>query len=183
MGQVRIEKTVLWEIIGFTAVVFSILGFIGAKVVRFGLTYSKDISIADILNIIITSVVTLTAAWYLSKKLSEDRFTKEIAISDLKEIEQNVAEIIHKVQVNDQNLVNDLMMLINHLQQLLLRFDRTCKFERDEQSVNRINNRFLALYGCATNFGDDPIDPQFVIQNGNDLIVEIRDTISNINKL
>ena len=177
MGQDRGVCTLL-----ISAITFS-LGIIISKCFHFGFTYQNSITFADIANMGLTTIVTIFAAWFLSKRLNEDRFSKEMAISDLKEIELIVSNIITKVQEEGDDVNKELLKLTNHLQQLLSRFDRTCKLKRKQKSIKTVQQNFNTLYRFTTDFGADPLDVQSVIKYGTDLIVEIRDTITNINKL
>lgn len=177
MGQDRGVCTLLISTMAFC------LGIVLSKYIHFGFSYQNSITFADIANIGITTVVTIFAAWYLSKRLNEDRFLKEMAISDLKDIEQIVSDIIIKVQQDGSNINVEILKLVNHLQLLLSRFNRTCKLNRKQESINSVQNCFNNLYRFATDFGPDPLDIQSITKYGTDLIVEIRDTITNINKL
>ena len=177
MGQDGRVCTILIATITFC------IGIVVSKLVSFGFSYQNSISFADIANILVTTVVTIFAAWYLSKRLNEDRFSKEMAISDLKDIEQIVSDIIIKAQLEDPILNAEILKLVNHLQVLLSRFDRTCKLKRKQESIISIQNNFISLYRFATDFDTGPLDIQAIIKYGTDLIVEIRDTINSINKL
>lgn len=177
MGQNRGVCTVLISAITFC------LGVVLAKYVPLGVKYENTLSLSDVVYVLITSFVTLFAAWYLSKKLNEDRFSKELSISDLKEIEQVVGQIIRIVQSSDEGINAKLLQLVNQLEQLLSRFDRTCQLRREQDSINLIQGHFRNLYRYATDFDENPLDVQSVVKSGTDLIVEIRNTISRINTL
>ena len=160
---------------------FSVGAFV-SKCIHLGVKFENTLTLSDIVYVGITSIVTLFAAWYLSKKLNEDRFSKELAIADLKDIEQVVAAIIDKAQDNTSNINGELMKLLNKLQQLLSRFDRTCTINNND-SKYAVRGNFNTLYRYATDFSGEPLDTQAVVKYGTDLIVEIRNTISSINRL
>ena len=68
-------------------------------VLSFGLlqtswSYSYVVEPIDIINILVTVLVTIFVAWYVTKKLSEERFEKELIISDLKSIEECIKKIL-----------------------------------------------------------------------------------------
>lgn len=180
MGQNQLAKGFLY-ILGL---IFSCyIGFLIANLCSDKFNYSTQITLADISNIIVTSLVTIFAAWYLSKKLNEDRYAKELAINDLKAIEENISSIVDKIHKPEDNIIGQLIPLINQLQHLLQRLERTCAINGKKVPTDRIMKSFYCFYGCATNFEDKPLDLNLIISYGDDLIVEIRGTIAAINKM
>lgn len=165
------------------------LGFLISRLSSDTIQYTASITLADITDLIITSAVTIFAAWYLSKKINEDRFAKELVIGDLRDIEQNIASVVNKIHGSQPSspgqdeIINQLMPLVNQLHPLLKRFERTCAVNGKKVQTEKIMNSFRGFYGCATNFGDNPIDLSMVISYGDDMIVNIRATIADINKM
>ncbi|MDE6695813.1 MAG: hypothetical protein K2K25_02940 [Muribaculaceae bacterium] len=180
MGQNQVVRGFLY----FVGLIFSFyIGFLVANLFSEKFNYSAQITLADISNILVTSLVTIFAAWYLSKKLNEDRYAKELAINDLKAIEENISSVVDKAHNPGGDIIGQLMPLINQLHHLLKRLERTCAINGKKVSTDRIMNSFLCFYGCATNFEDKPLNLDLIISYGDDLIVEIRGTIAAINKM
>lgn len=99
-------------------------------VLSFGLlqtswSYSYVVEPIDIINILVTVLVTIFVAWYVTKKLSEERFEKELIISDLKSIEECIKKILDSYEQENANkqvlaLINQLHIFLTDLKRLLL---------------------------------------------------------------
>ena len=185
MGQGRTIRP-FWLVVSI-AVSFA-LGFALSRMLTDEFSFDNRISLADVTTIIATSLVTVFAAWYLSKKLNEDRYAKEMHIEDLKKIEESISSVIDKAQqiqetTGTQDDITDIVTKVNHLHTLLQRLKRTSRIHNKDIEMNSVTNSFLCFYGCATNYSDTSPNLSLVMSYGDDLIVEIRKTISNINKL
>lgn len=180
MGQdKRIAQYIWWGIafLGFFA-----CGYICALFYKSPIDYSGQLTLSDILSTLVGAFVTLWAAWYITKKLNEDRYSKELTISDLKEIEESIAYIVAVAQ-DEPDQTSDIIAKVNRLHGTLSRLERTCKINDKNVSIANVMNRFYCFYGCATNFGDKPLNIPLIVSSGDDLIIEIRTAINRINKL
>ena len=158
-------------------------GYLFSQLMSGSFIYKNELSLSDFANITATCLLTMVAAWYIAKKLNEDRYAKELAIGDLKKIEENIALIIAKVQNDTTPGYQNILEAVQQLHGQLRRLGRTCSINGSKVPIEKIMNRFYGFYGCATNFGDTTPDSSHVISTGDDLIVEIRETILRINQL
>lgn len=186
MGQDRIRQVIghsmFWIVL--SGILMFTIGYITSSVFPPGMEYKNEISLADIINIAATAIVTLSAAWYITKKLNEARYAKELAIDDLKEIEDNIASIVRTAQTPiEAGTHPDILPSIHQLHGLLKRLEHTCQINGKSVPVENIMNRFYCFYGCATNFGDESFNSSLIITTGDDLIVAVRETMLRINKL
>lgn len=180
MGQ---NKIISIATLVFVSILSFCLGFILSGIFKEQFQYQNSITLADVGNIVIPCLVTLFAAWYLSKKLNEDRFAKELAINDLKEIEQHISAIINRSKSHSNCIIREILPQVNQLQTLIKRLERTCSVNGKKVPTDKVKNKFLCFYGCATNFGDKPLDVPAITLYGDELIIEIRSTIANINRM
>ena len=180
MGQNRKIGNVILHI--FISVTSFSVGYVLSGIFNQPFCFENSISLADILNILLPFIVTLFAAWYLSKKINEDRYAKELAINDLKEIEYNITSIIKSAQTGREGVISEVVTQVNQLHLLLKRLERTCSVNGVKISTQKVMNKFYYFYGCATNF-DTPLDVPHIMDYGDDLIVEIRSTMTFINKM
>ena len=49
--------------------------------------YDKNISPFDVFNLIVSSIVAIGLGYYITKKLTEERFMKEYLIADIEKVE------------------------------------------------------------------------------------------------
>lgn len=141
----------------------------------------------EYVSLIITSFLTLIVAWYITKRLTEQRFEKDFLINDLKSIE----EIVHSIEdlletsssINITHMaskINSIFMLKNRMKEAI---ELTSLFGIDIRSLeNSIND----LFTSATNFDaqDVPIsdvDIPEIQQRCTRLIKETRSLIIKIN--
>lgn len=175
----------LFSICGIVSLlVMFALGYFVCGIFGTAWIYRNEISTSDFLNLVVTCIVTLFAAWYIASKINEDRYAKELTISDLREIECNISQIILKAQETDGNdVIRSVIPLINQLQVLLTRLEKTCSINGEKVPITNIKNKFYCFFGCATNFEGEPLNLPLITLTGDELIVEIRQTISKINRM
>lgn len=155
-------------------------------VLSFGLlqtswSYSYVVEPIDIINILVTVLVTIFVAWYVTKKLSEERFEKELIISDLKSIEECIKKILDSYEQENAN--KQVLALINQLHILINRFEKTVAPQRI--STIDLKRRFWRLFAVATNYtaanDTSSIDIPQVEYLSDELIIEIRRIITKVN--
>ena len=91
MGQNKIA-IILFSI--SLVVVIALITILSFGLLKTSWSYSYVVEPIDIVNILVTILVTIFVAWYVTKKLSEERFEKELIISDLKSIEECIKKIL-----------------------------------------------------------------------------------------
>lgn len=69
------------------SIILLLIGYWGAGLLHTGWVFDYTVEPMDIINLIVTVVVSVYVAWYITKRLTEERFEKELVISDLKDIE------------------------------------------------------------------------------------------------
>jgi hypothetical protein len=144
----------------------------------------------DVFSLFISSVITIWLGYYVVKKLSEQRFEKEMLINDLKQIEEKVREVEDIFENSDMIDLGGMSVKMNTVRHLVDRFVFTVQIaENDiEKDIEPINDTLNNLYMAATNF-DSPtvsrndIDVATILHHTNDLITNVRRlTISLNNK-
>jgi len=112
--------------------------------------YDKNVSPFDIFNLIITSIVAVGLGYYITKRLTEERFMKEYLIADIEKVEN---ELENTESIFDTNNV-DLLTVFNALNKLshkIERIENTAKlidFNVEEiQSLKQLSYR---LFDIAT---------------------------------
>lgn len=164
-----------------TGIMMFFLGYFISSILKSEMEYKNEISLADILNISITALVTIGAAWYITKRLNEDRYAKELAIEDLKEIEHNITSIVNKVHAAGP--ATEILLSVHQLNILLNRLDRTCKVNGKNISVQKVKNHFNIFYRIVGDIDNEEFDNAAVLTSADNLIMEVRETILKINQL
>ncbi len=179
MEQNKVTQVLL---IVFVAILMCIaicygLGFWGLKT---SWQFKYEVELVDFINLLTTIGCTLGAAWFVSKKLSEDRFEKDLQINDLKKIEEQIngliAIIVRNQSLSEENK-EEILNINAYLNNLINRF----------VIVNSVNNNtniresFNLFYRYSTNFGDDFNVPS-IISYGDNLLKAVREEIRLINK-
>jgi hypothetical protein len=149
--------------------------------------YDKNVSPFDIFNLIITSIVAIGLGYYITKKLTEERFMKEYLIADIEKVEN---ELENLESIFDSNNV-DLLTVFNALNKLshkIERIENTAKlidFSTQEiQNLKHLNFR-LFLIATATDEGNTINSLQTNTQLEpiyNDISVCLKKIVYNINK-
>lgn len=98
MGQNKITE-ILLSLILIITVGISLL--YGCNFWTTNWKFKNEVELTDLINIIVTVSSAIGAAWFIAKKLSEDRFNKELTINDLKKIEEQIGNIIEIAVKND----------------------------------------------------------------------------------
>lgn len=178
MGQ---NKTTIILFSVSLVVVIALITILSVGLLKTSWSYNYVVEPIDLVNILVTILVTIFVAWYVTKKLSEERFEKELAISDLKSIEECIKKIFESYE--QQNANNQILALINQLHILINRFEKTVDSRRI--STNNLKSLFLNLYAVATDYtavnDTSSIDILRVEYLSDELIIEIRRIIAKIN--
>ena len=160
-----------------------IIGFLLNVIIRTSWTYSYVVEPIDIINIVITTSVTIFVAWFITKQISEERFEKELVISDLKSIEICIESMLKSYEEGKAN--EKILASINQLYILINRFEKTISFKKID--ISTLQAKFWQLYSTATDYTSsenvDSINLPAVQAYSDDLIVEIRKTIGKINSI
>lgn len=141
----------------------------------------------NVISLIFSSVLTIWIGWYISKRLTEQRFEKEFLIRDLNSIETEIHYIESVFNSSTQVDISFVASKGNNIQLLKERFSATLKLMKissfDDKKLNEKTN---ALFTQTTNF-DSPqiltsdIDIQLINQKCSDVILETRNLIIQIN--
>ena len=167
------------------SIILLLIGYLGAGLLRTGWVFDYTVEPMDIINLIVTIVVSVYVAWYITKRLTEERFEKELVISDLKDIESEVKKVLDAYE--DNNPGGIVLPAVNQLQNLIKRFKKSIQMTSSKNlDMKVLDKAFTNFYGCATNYEAESetkdIDLPSVQTYGNNIIVEVRNLISKINK-
>lgn len=179
MGQNK-ASLILWGIAAI--LILSILIIFGIGTFASSWKYEFDVRPMDVITLGVTSLITIFAAWYITKYINEDRYAKELVIEDLKQIESTVGDII--VLSGESNDVStNTLSRINKLHLLIDRLGKTCNINGKKINITPIQNKFYLFYGFATDYSETGLDLPSIQSFGDNLIIEIRATIGKINTL
>lgn len=167
------------------SILFLLVGYFSAGFLQTCWVFDYTVQPMDIINLVVTIFISLYVAWVITKKLTEERFEKELIISDLKDIEAEIKKIMNAYDgVNPGSVI---LPAVNQLQILIERFKNSMRITSSKDiDTSVLDSTFRNFYGCATNYEAesqvDEIDLPSVQNYGNNLIVEVRNLISKINK-
>lgn len=151
-------------------------------------TISMEIVPLDVLNLILTSGLTFYLAWYITKKLSEQRYEKEFVIDDLKLIEEQV-NYIERLTSDVNNIeIQPLIGLFNKLNNSIDRFIKTTEILKIEcKDLHKLNKYSSSLYRKTTDIDGLTLDldnnkKNEINKTCNKFILTTRKMICEINK-
>lgn len=143
----------------------------------------------DVFDIMITSAVTIWIGYYVVKTLSEQRFEKEMLISDLREIEAKTSELEAIFEQSNQIDITLVSSKLNAIHHSLDRFKHTIKLSTSkyDTEIREIDAAFNSLFISTTDFGSniirqDVVDMPAISTNINRVILKVRETVIRINK-
>lgn len=179
MGKNKIIQVLIYI---FLLVIAGISLLYGLGFWRTSWSFKCEVELVDFINIIVTIFSAICAAWYIAKKLSEERFCKELIISDLRKIEELIGTVI-EILIKNERLTDDqkqeILNLIGYLNSLIDRFEFINEYDNSNTGLKPAFRRF---YRLSTDFGSrTDINIQEVVSTSNVLIKEIRSQIININ--
>lgn len=151
-------------------------------------TLNYEIVPVDVIDLVVTSAVTIGVGYFIVKRLSEQRFEKEMLIEDLRRIEEKVSSIEHAFDSNtklDLSLVSGELSTVRHL---IDRFKHTLQMTGNPyvSDIEQIDRAFNQLFRTATDFKSMTIEPKDVdkfaiISCASDVILKLREVIVRIN--
>jgi hypothetical protein len=178
MGQNKIAITLFSVSL---IVIIALLTVLSYGVLQTSWSYNYVVEPIDIINIIVTLLVSVFIAWYVTKRLSEERFDKELIISDLRDIESCIKKTLEFYDSSNSN--NEILIYLNQLHILIRRFQ--CTINTDKMDTRGLENAFWQLFKVATDYDSgsdtDNVDIPAVQRHGNDLIIEVRRIIKLVN--
>jgi len=145
-------------------------------------TFSKDIAPLDILNIIISGAIAIWLGYYITKKLTEQRFLKDFIIKDIYRIEEQIESFEKLVHTNNAKL-QSIFDELHDLKSKIERFERTTKLTPYScNEVKDLNNCHIKLYKISTEKTILPVDSRNEIQKiCDDFVICLRKIVCKIN--
>lgn len=151
-------------------------------------TVNYEIVPVDVIDLIVTSAVTIGVGYYIVKRLSEQRFEKEMLIEDLRRIEEKVSSIEHAFDSHEELDISVVSGDISAVRHLLDRFKHTLEMTGNPyvKDMENINHAFNQLFRSATDFDSKIIqtkktDKSAIIDCASDVILRLREVIVKIN--
>jgi hypothetical protein len=151
-------------------------------------TISNDLIPLDVVSLLVSSLLTVFLAWYITKKLTEQRFEKEFIIEDLKNIETQINYIERITSDIDSIQLQPILDLLSKLQTHIDRFNKTIKvLQIPCRESNKLNASFATLYRKATDVDGLQLDIDSVKRNEihtvcTNFIIITRSLVCSINK-
>lgn len=167
------------------SILLFLIGYFSAGLLRTGWVFVYTVEPMDIINLVVTILVSVYVAWIITKKLTEERFEKELVISDLKDIEVEIKKILDAYEKSEPG--NVILPAINQLRILIDRFKKSVqKTVSKKLDTAALDSSFTLFYRFATDYGGvdnvTDVDLPSVQNHGSNLIIEVRNLISTINK-
>lgn len=120
--------------------------------------FSYELNPSILFSSFLTAIVTLFAAWYISKKIKEQRFEKDFLLKDLIDIEQDICRIqtlITPGSIDSQEFID----ILNNIQRITKRFKHTLNAcGRENSGLTSLNAKYKVLYTKLTNTDSDYLD-------------------------
>lgn len=163
-----------------------IILFIGIMVKN---NISYQVNAIDYISMITSAIVTIWVGWFISKKLTENRFQKEFLIGDLKEIERNIHEIEDIFETSTSVDIMHISSKFSTLYSIENRFSETISIMNLSKNIStNIREVITNLYEKATDFSSpneytNKLDIPEIKKRCNDIIIETRTLIIKINSI
>jgi hypothetical protein len=146
------------------------------------IVFSKEVAPLDIVNIFVSGAIAIWLGYYITKKLTEQRFLKEFIVKDIYRIEEQIEsfeKLVHTSDVELQFIFNEL----HDLKHKIERFERTAKLTPFTCSeVKDLNNCHTQLYRISTEKTILPADSRNELQRiCDDFVVCLRKIVCAIN--
>lgn len=150
------------------------------------LTAETSLNPIEPLGIIISAVLTIWIGWYITKKLTEQRFEKEYLIKDLALIEQKVNDLNDLFQTSSEVDLTYVAAKNSEIQGVYSRLEETLKIANIENK-SELSNSIKNLYQCTTNFISptikvNDVDLATISAKCDKVILNTRSMIFKINK-
>jgi hypothetical protein len=151
-------------------------------------TFKKELEPYTIISLIVTTLVTLWLGWYVSKKITEQRFEKEFIISDLKKIEDEIKFLERSFSASAID-IQALLAILLQLNTYIDRYSNTVEIIGISSllSTSSLKTCYRNLYMKTTNLDgnqlllNDPIRVE-ITRECTTFICETRKLILIINK-
>ncbi len=135
---------------------------------------SNNVDPIAILGIVVSATVAVWLGWYITKKLSAQRFQKEYLITDIKQIEAEISFIERKMQASDIEL-QTILELLNKFKLYIDRFSKTIDiFQITSINSTKLAENYNRLYSKTTNTEGDQLNIDESVR------IEINDICSSI---
>ncbi len=122
------------------------------------------VSPVDVVSLIVSAVVTIWIGWYIAKKLTEQRFEKDLLINDLRQIEENVTRIKQTFENSTRVDISLIASQVGIIHQLKQRFCDTNGLMNKDVSVAKLDSAINELYQYTTDFDMNYVLPENVNQ-------------------
>lgn len=112
---------------------------------------SNEVDPTDIFSSVISTSCAIWLGWYITRKLSAQRFEKEYIITDIKKIEEELFSLEKQMKVSSMEL-QTVLEILNNFNIYIDRFSKTLDiFEVKSISPTNLSNTFMKLYVRTTN--------------------------------
>lgn len=89
-------------------------------------TYDGNVSPLAVFNLIVSSIIALGLGYYITKKLTEQRFMKEFIIADIKKVEEEL-ENIEMILSTSNVTLETIFSALNNLNHKIERIENTAR--------------------------------------------------------
>lgn len=150
-------------------------------------TLSNAVDPMDIFSSVISTSSAIWLGWYITRKLSAQRFEKEYIITDIKKIEEELFSLEKQLKVSNMEL-QTVLEILNNFNLYINRFSKTLDiFEVKSISPTNLSKAFQKLYVRTTNVEGTHlnIDQTLTIEIRticSAILIETRQMICAINK-
>ena len=179
----KIKKIALWILLAVVAIIlFFFIRTMYCQCWFSTITFSKEVAPLDILNIFVSGAIAIWLGYYITKKLTEQRFLKEFIIKDIYRIEEQIESFERLVHSNNAEL-KSIFNELNDLKHKIARFERTVKLTPFPcNDVKELNTCHTQLFRISTQESILPVDSQNQLQKiCDDFVVCLRKIICSIN--
>lgn len=153
--EMKNEKRVKYILTGLVIFIIGLLVILFVRSLYYNnwfstFTYNKDIAPFDVFNLVISGLIALGLGYYITKKLTEQRFMKEFIISDITKVEEELESVENLLSTSSVEL-ETIFSALNKLNHKIERIENTAKligFECEE--IAKMNTLHLKIYQIAT---------------------------------
>lgn len=116
-----------------------------------GVKLSNEVDPMDIFGTAISATSAIWLGWYVTKKLTAQRFEKEYIISDIKKIEDELFTLEAKMKISQIDL-QTVLELLNNFNLYISRFSKTIEiFQINSIKPDKLSLAYQKLYERTTN--------------------------------
>jgi hypothetical protein len=149
---------------------------------------SKELDPIDLLGLILSTTATFLLAWYITKRLQEQRYEKEFLISDLRNLENEVILFNNTLTQSTTISLENVLSTLGKIDQELYKFNQTADIlDISCAKKNQLKIHQTLLFSNATDTDGAVLEIADVNRRVlnkicNDYSIAIRQLIRNINK-